>query len=88
MTNYLARAMAPTPGKDNSQHFGDIERTGGITCISMLGTLVPVMAGTASMSSSRARVTATQPSTAPRRRHEPPGDVRPFRPSPRSAYAS
>lgn len=47
MTNYLAKATAPTGGKDNSQHFGDIERTGVISCISMLGTLVPVMAGMA-----------------------------------------
>src|SRR6187455_246145 len=47
MTNYLAKATAPTQGKDNSQHFGDIERTGVISCISMLGTLVPVMAGMA-----------------------------------------
>src|SRR5712675_1179244 len=28
MSNYLARATSPTGGKDNSQHFGDIERTG------------------------------------------------------------
>lgn len=47
MTNYLAKATSPTQGKDNSQHFGDIERTGVISCISMLGTLVPVMAGMA-----------------------------------------
>src|SRR5258706_6334772 len=47
MTNYLAKATAPTQGKDNSQHFGDVERTGVISCISMLGTLVPVMAGMA-----------------------------------------
>jgi pyruvate dehydrogenase E1 component alpha subunit/2-oxoisovalerate dehydrogenase E1 component alpha subunit len=47
MANYLAKATAPTAGKDNSQHFGDIERTGVISCISMLGTLVPVMAGMA-----------------------------------------
>jgi TPP-dependent pyruvate/acetoin dehydrogenase alpha subunit len=47
MTQYLARATSPTGGKDNSQHFGDVERTGIISCISMLGTLVPVMAGMA-----------------------------------------
>lgn len=47
MTNYLARATSPTAGKDNSQHFGDVERTGVVSCISMLGTLVPVMAGMA-----------------------------------------
>ena len=47
MSNYLARGTSPTGGKDNSQHFGDVERTGVISCISMLGTLVPVMAGMA-----------------------------------------
>src|SRR5436190_979043 len=47
MTNYLAMATAPSGGKDNSQHFGDIERTGVVSCISMLGTLVPVMTGMA-----------------------------------------
>lgn len=47
MSNYLAKATSPTGGKDNSQHFGDIERTGVVSCISMLGTLVPVMAGMA-----------------------------------------
>jgi len=47
MTNYLAKETSPTRGKDNSQHFGDVERTGVVSCISMLGTLVPVMAGMA-----------------------------------------
>lgn len=47
MTQYFARATSPTGGKDNSQHFGDVERTGVVSCISMLGTLVPVMAGMA-----------------------------------------
>src|SRR5437016_9803892 len=27
MTNYLAKATAPTQGKDHSRHFGDVERT-------------------------------------------------------------
>ena len=47
MSNYLAKATSPTGGKDNSQHFGDVERTGVVSCISMLGTLVPVMTGMA-----------------------------------------
>lgn len=47
MTQWLARATSPTRGKDNSQHFGDVERTGVISCISMLATLVPVLAGMA-----------------------------------------
>ncbi len=47
MTQYLARATSPTRGKDNSQHFGDPERTGVIGYTSMLGDMVPVMAGCA-----------------------------------------
>ena len=47
MTTYFARATSPTGGKDNSQHFGDVERTGVVSCISMLATLVPVMSGMA-----------------------------------------
>jgi len=47
LSNYLGKATSPTGGKDNSQHFGDIARTGVVSCISMLGTLVPVMAGMA-----------------------------------------
>jgi len=47
LCSYLARASGPNRGKDNSTHFGDIEKTGVIACISMLGTLVPVMAGMA-----------------------------------------
>jgi TPP-dependent pyruvate/acetoin dehydrogenase alpha subunit len=47
LASYLARATSPNRGKDNSTHFGDVEKTGVIACISMLGTLVPVMAGMA-----------------------------------------
>jgi TPP-dependent pyruvate/acetoin dehydrogenase alpha subunit len=47
LTQYLARATSPTGGKDNSQHFGDVERTGVVGYISMLGDMVPVMAGMA-----------------------------------------
>jgi TPP-dependent pyruvate/acetoin dehydrogenase alpha subunit len=47
LTQYLARATSPTRGKDNSQHFGDVERTGVIAYISMLGTMISVMAGVA-----------------------------------------
>jgi TPP-dependent pyruvate/acetoin dehydrogenase alpha subunit len=47
MSNYLAKATSPTGGKDSSQHFGDVARTGVVSCISMLGTLVPVMTGMA-----------------------------------------
>lgn len=47
ITQYLARATSPTGGKDNSQHFGDVERTGVVAYISMLGTMISVMAGVA-----------------------------------------
>jgi pyruvate dehydrogenase E1 component alpha subunit/2-oxoisovalerate dehydrogenase E1 component alpha subunit len=47
MTQYLARATSPTRGKDNSQHFGDVERTGVVAYISMLGIQVSVLAGMA-----------------------------------------
>jgi pyruvate dehydrogenase E1 component alpha subunit/2-oxoisovalerate dehydrogenase E1 component alpha subunit len=47
MTQYLARATSPTRGKDNSQHFGDVDRTGVVAYISMLGTMISVMAGVA-----------------------------------------
>src|SRR5262245_52320796 len=47
LLNYLARATSPSGGKDNSTHFGDVRGRGVVSCISMLGTLVPVMAGMA-----------------------------------------
>ncbi len=47
LLNYLAKATSPSGGKDNSSHFGDVEGKGVVSCISMLGTLVPVMAGMA-----------------------------------------
>jgi pyruvate dehydrogenase E1 component alpha subunit/2-oxoisovalerate dehydrogenase E1 component alpha subunit len=43
---YLARATSPTGGKEGILHFGRPER-GLVSPISMLGTLVPVMAGVA-----------------------------------------
>jgi pyruvate dehydrogenase E1 component alpha subunit/2-oxoisovalerate dehydrogenase E1 component alpha subunit len=45
-TQYLARAASPTGGKEGILHFGRPER-GLVSPISMLGTLVPVMAGVA-----------------------------------------
>lgn len=47
MSQYLAKAGSPTRGKDNSQHFGDLERTGVVAYISMLGIQVSVLAGLA-----------------------------------------
>jgi pyruvate dehydrogenase E1 component alpha subunit/2-oxoisovalerate dehydrogenase E1 component alpha subunit len=47
MAQYLARAASPTRGKDNSQHFGDVDRTGVVAYISMLGIQVSVLGGMA-----------------------------------------
>jgi TPP-dependent pyruvate/acetoin dehydrogenase alpha subunit len=46
LTQYLARATSPTGGRDCNLHFGDLTR-GIVSPISMLGALVPVMAGVA-----------------------------------------
>ena len=43
---YMARGTSPTGGKDCNLHFGDLSR-GLVSPISMLGALVPVMAGVA-----------------------------------------
>ena len=43
---YLARVNSPTKGKDTTLHFGDIHR-GTVAPISILGPLVPIMAGVA-----------------------------------------
>jgi len=45
-TQYMARATSPTGGKDCNLHFGDLSR-GLVSPISMLGALIPVMAGVA-----------------------------------------
>jgi TPP-dependent pyruvate/acetoin dehydrogenase alpha subunit len=46
ITQYMARATSPSGGKDCNLHFGRPER-GVISPISMLGALIPVMAGIA-----------------------------------------
>jgi TPP-dependent pyruvate/acetoin dehydrogenase alpha subunit len=46
MMQYMARADGPTGGKDGNTHFGDLSR-GLVAPISMLGALIPVMAGVA-----------------------------------------
>ncbi|MEP6995017.1 MAG: thiamine pyrophosphate-dependent dehydrogenase E1 component subunit alpha [Acidobacteriota bacterium] len=46
MTQYMARATSPSGGKDCNLHFGNPQR-GVISPISMLGALIPVMAGIA-----------------------------------------
>jgi len=46
MAQYCARAIGPTRGKDLNLHFGDVDH-GLIAPISVLGALIPVMAGIA-----------------------------------------
>ncbi len=47
MMQYLAKAGSPTRGRDASSHFGDIVDRNVCAPISMLGDLIPVMAGVA-----------------------------------------
>ena len=47
MMQYMAKAGSPTKGRDASSHFGDIENRNVCSPISMLGDLIPVMAGVA-----------------------------------------
>ena len=44
-TQYMARATSPTFGRDGNTHFGDLSRD-CIAPISMLGAMIPVLAGT------------------------------------------
>jgi pyruvate dehydrogenase E1 component alpha subunit/2-oxoisovalerate dehydrogenase E1 component alpha subunit len=45
MMQYMAKAGSPTKGKDGTSHYGDIETRHMVSPISMLGDLLPVMAG-------------------------------------------
>ena len=45
MMQYMAKAGSPTRGKDGTSHYGDIETRNMVSPISMLGDLIPVMAG-------------------------------------------
>src|SRR5512146_1493848 len=47
MMQYMARADSPTKGRDGTSHFGDICERNVVSPISMLGDLIPVMAGVA-----------------------------------------
>jgi TPP-dependent pyruvate/acetoin dehydrogenase alpha subunit len=47
MMQYMAKAGSPTKGKDGTSHFGDIGKRNMCAPISMLGDLIPVMAGVA-----------------------------------------
>lgn len=46
MMQYMAKSDSPTGGKDANTHFGDMKR-GLVAPISMLGAVIPVMAGVA-----------------------------------------
>ena len=47
MMQYMAKAGSPTGGRDSSSHFGDLEKRNVVSPISMLGELIPVLAGVA-----------------------------------------
>jgi TPP-dependent pyruvate/acetoin dehydrogenase alpha subunit len=47
MMQYMAKAGSPTHGKDGTSHYGDIEKRHMVAPISMLGDLIPVLAGVA-----------------------------------------
>lgn len=47
LMQYMARRDSPTMGKDGTSHFGDLKVRHVVSPISMLGDLVPVMAGVA-----------------------------------------
>lgn len=47
LMQYMARYDSPTKGKDGTSHFGDLKGRHVVSPISMLGDLVPVMAGVA-----------------------------------------
>ena len=47
MMQYMAKAGSPTGGRDGTSHFGDIQDRNMVSPISMLGDLVPVLAGVA-----------------------------------------
>jgi pyruvate dehydrogenase E1 component alpha subunit/2-oxoisovalerate dehydrogenase E1 component alpha subunit len=47
MMQYMAKADSPTRGRDGTSHFGDIYQRNVVSPISMLGDLIPVLAGVA-----------------------------------------
>jgi TPP-dependent pyruvate/acetoin dehydrogenase alpha subunit len=47
MMQYMAKADSPTKGRDGTSHFGDIYKRNVVSPISMLGDLIPVLAGVA-----------------------------------------
>ncbi len=47
MMQYMAKSGSPTHGKDGTSHFGELDTMRVVSPISMLGDLIPVMAGVA-----------------------------------------
>jgi TPP-dependent pyruvate/acetoin dehydrogenase alpha subunit len=47
MMQYMAKSGSPTGGRDTTSHFGDLEKRNVVSPISMLGDLIPVLAGVA-----------------------------------------
>jgi TPP-dependent pyruvate/acetoin dehydrogenase alpha subunit len=47
MMQYMAKSGSPTRGRDTTSHFGDLGRRNVVAPISMLGDLIPVLAGVA-----------------------------------------
>ena len=47
MMQYMAKSGSPTRGRDGTSHFGDIKKRNIVSPISMLGDLIPVLAGVA-----------------------------------------
>lgn len=47
MMQYMAKSGSPTRGRDGTSHFGDLVERNMVSPISMLGDLVPVLAGVA-----------------------------------------
>src|ERR1700692_2042464 len=47
MMQYMAKADSPTKGRDGTSHFGDHQKRNVVSPISMLGDLIPVLAGVA-----------------------------------------
>jgi TPP-dependent pyruvate/acetoin dehydrogenase alpha subunit len=47
MMQYMAKSDSPTGGRDGTSHYGDIRERNIVSPISMLGDLIPVLAGVA-----------------------------------------
>jgi TPP-dependent pyruvate/acetoin dehydrogenase alpha subunit len=47
MMQYMAKSGSPTKGRDTTSHFGDLKNRNVVAPISMLGDLIPVLAGVA-----------------------------------------